>query len=91
MRDLESLRADLRSALLAGGDTSGIRQAIAEAEAEQRAAAERQAQEAAERDAVEAERIRSTADSIAAAAVARLAAVTEALRPPPAPMPWGVA
>lgn len=90
MTELASLHAELRAALLAGDDTSAIRQAIAAAEMEQRAAAERKAQVAAERSAAEAQRIRSTADFIAAAATARLSAVTEPLRPPPAPMPWGV-
>lgn len=85
MRNLEALRAELRAALLTGGDTATIRRAIAAAEAEQRAEEQRQAQAGAEREAAEAERIRSTAEAIAADAMERLATVMDPLQPPPAP------
>ncbi|WP_198374034.1 hypothetical protein [Neoroseomonas rubea] len=86
--EITALHAELRAALLAANESAPVRAAIAQAEAKQRAEAERQAQAAAERDAAEMQRIRSTADAVASAATARLAAVTEPLQPPPyAPTP----
>lgn len=86
MRDLEALHAELRAALLAGENTAVIRQAIAAAEAEQRATAEHRAQEVAERDAAEADRICSTAEAIAADAAERLTATMALLQPPAMPV-----
>lgn len=90
MRTLEALQADLRHALLAGEDTTAIRQAIAQAEAAERADEQRRADAAEARAADEAERIRCTAEELAAAATTRIEARIAELQPPPAPIIGGV-
>ena len=86
MISLEELHANLRDALLAAGDTSAIRQAIAEAEAAEARAAREAAQRAAERTAAEETRIRREAEGLATAAADRVAAALAALAPPPPPL-----
>lgn len=84
MERIAMLRADLRTALLAGVDTSTIRAAIADAEAAERAGARRLADLAAERAAAEAARVRQSANMLAAVASERIIATIAALEPPPA-------
>ena len=83
---LNSLQADLRAALLAGGSTAPIRVQIVALEAEARAAAELAARTVAETEAEERDRLRTSAEAIAGEVAARLSARMDSLRPPEQPI-----